>query len=66
MDIVESVSPTIPENMSVEDESEDEDEKMKRIKQKIKDKTMDVVNILCVWDCANIWIKISEVLAFHN
>ena len=65
MDIVESVSPTIPENFEpIEDESEDEDEKMARIKQEIKEKTMGVLNLLCVWDCANIWIKISEVLSF--
>ena len=42
---------------------QDEDEKMARRKQEIKDKTMGVINVLCVWDCANIWLKISEVLA---
>ena len=93
MDIVESVSPTIPDNWDdYEEESEvkilwniikfdcvfifrtnyfsetffffqDEDEKMARRKQEIKDKTMGVINILCVWDCANIWLKISEVLS---
>ena len=42
---------------------QDEDEKMARRKQEIKDKTMGVINILCVWDCANIWLKISEVLS---
>ena len=36
---------------------------MARRKQEIKDKTMGVINILCVWDCANIWLKISEVLS---
>ena len=30
----------------------------------VKDKTMGVINVLCIWDCTNIWIKISEVLAF--
>ena len=64
MDVVESISPTIPEHMSIDDESEDEDEKAARMKAQIREKTMEVVNVLCVWDCARIWIKISEVLAF--
>ena len=25
---------------------------------------MSVLNLLCFWDCTNIWIKISEVFAF--
>ena len=61
-DIVENVSPTIPTDWDIEEE--DEDEKMQRIKQEIKAKIVGGLNILCVWDCANIWIKISEVLAF--
>ena len=61
-DIVENVSPTIPADWDTEEE--DEDEKMRRIKQEIKDKIVGGLNIFCIWDCANIWIKISEVLAF--
>ena len=59
---MENVSPTIPADWDTEEE--DEDEKMRRIKQEIKDKIVGGLNIFCIWDCANIWIKISEVLAF--
>ena len=61
-DIVESVTPEIPaQNYDYDDE--DDDEKMKRIKEAIKNKTMSVINILCVWDCTRIWIKLSEIFA---
>ena len=62
MDIVESVSPTMPANME-EEESEDEDEKMRRYKEAVKNKVVSTTNLLCIWDCANIWLYISEGLA---
>ena len=62
MDIVESVSPTMPANME-EEESEDEDEKMRRYKEAVKNKVISTTNLLCIWDCANIWLYISEGLA---
>lgn len=65
MDIVESVSPTIPEHMSqnIDEEEEDDEERMKRIKAEIKAKITEVVYVLCIWDCAKIWIWISELCA---
>ena len=62
MDIVEGVSPTMPPES--ESESEDDEEKMKRYKENVKNHTITTLKILCIWDCTNIWIKISEVLAF--
>ena len=61
-DIVDSVSPTIPPDW--DDEEEDPDEKLKRMKEAVKQQIVEVLKILCIWDCANIWLKISEVLAF--
>lgn len=46
-----------------ESDDEDDDEKMKRYKEAIKNKTMSILNLLCVWDCTRIWIRISEILA---
>lgn len=65
-DIVDNVSETVPSRMSfyVEEEEEDDDEKLAKVKAKVQAGIVNVVNILCVWDCANIWIRISEFLAF--
>ena len=35
-----------------------------RIKKMVKDKAIEWGNILCVWNCAWIWIRISEVFSF--
>ena len=63
MDIVESVSPTMPANME-EEESEDEDEKMRRYKEAVKNKVVATTNLLCIWDCANIWLYIFDSSCF--
>ena len=34
------------------------------MKEAVKQQIVEVLKILCIWDCANIWLKISEVLAF--
>jgi hypothetical protein len=66
-DIVASVSPTIPSRMSgyVDPyESDDDEEQMDKIKSAIKTKSIGLFNILCIWDCAHIWIRTSEILAY--
>ena len=48
-----------------EDDDYDSDEDdMDRFKRKAKETTTNVCKILCTWDCAWIWIRISEVLSF--
>ena len=43
------------------DSDEDAGDRYKRI---AKEKVIEWTNILCIWDCAWIWIRISEVLSF--
>ena len=43
------------------DSDEDAGDRFKRI---AKEKTIEWTNILCIWDCAWIWIRVSEVLSF--
>ena len=45
-------------------DDDDDDEEEGRMKRIIKEKISYGCNVLCIWDCANIWIKISEVFAF--
>lgn len=64
-DLVDRVTPGLEAGRDFnddddDDDDEDDDEKMKRM---IKEKTVYAVNVLCIWDCARIWIKISEILA---
>ena len=50
-----------------EEESDDYDsdeDDMDRYKRIAKEKTIEWTSILCTWDCAWIWIRISEVLSF--
>ena len=50
-----------------EDESEDYDsdeDSGDRYKRIAKEKAFEWTNILCIWDCAWIWIRISECLSF--
>ena len=63
-DIVDNVSDTIPSRMSFYVEEDDDDEKLAKMKAQVQKGIVSVLNILCVWDCANIWIRISEFLAF--
>ena len=41
-------------------DDEDDDERFKRM---VKEKAAYVCNVLCIWDCAWIWIRISEFLS---
>ena len=47
-----------------EDEYNSDEDDMDRFKKKAKRETTKVCKILCTWDCAWIWIRISEVLSF--
>ena len=61
-DLVDRVTPGLEANPSYSDfdDDEDDDEKMKRL---IKEKTTYTLKVLCIWDCAGIWIKISEIFS---
>lgn len=45
----------------VNDDDDDEGPKYKEIFCEYFKKS---INVLCIWDCCNIWLKASEVLAF--
>ena len=49
------------ENYEYDDDDEDLGDKYKRL---AKEKAAEWTKILCIWDCAWIWIRISEVLSF--
>lgn len=46
-----------------QDDDDDEDEGPD-IKAIIAQRMAEAINILCIWDCCTLWIKICEVLAY--
>ena len=44
-----------------DEDDEDPEDKYKRL---AKEKVAEWTKILCIWDCAWIWIRVSEVLSF--
>ena len=47
----------------MDDDNYDDEDPEDRYKRIAKEKGAELLKILCIWDCAWIWIRISEVLA---
>ena len=47
-----------------DDDDDDEEDQGEKIKAMLIEKGVYAANVLCIWDCCNIWIKTSELCAY--
>jgi len=49
-----------PSSDDYDDEDLDDDEKLKRL---LKERSVYILKVLCVWDCSKLWLRISELFS---
>ena len=48
----------------MDDDDDDEEDQGEKMKAMLIEKGVYATNVLCIWDCCNIWIKTSELCAY--